>query len=297
MNDVTNTIKTNNIEDLSYFLPGNRNGVLLIHGLTGTPNEMRILAKGLNRAGFSVYAVQLAGHCGSEADLNQTTWQDWYKSVEAGADYLAKQVDNLFVAGLSMGALLALKLAADRPQQIKGVGVFGATFRYDGWSMPFWAKKLFFLLVLLKRLGLFQKVSFIEKPPYGLKDERIRATVSESMLSGDSAAAGLAGNPFPALAEMQLLAKTVRKQLPQVTTPCLIMHAKNDDIANINTNARLVEKSVSGPTTLIALENSYHMITIDSERREVIRAASAFFEGIANQNNSTVSSNDNKEDS
>ncbi|MDF7666542.1 alpha/beta fold hydrolase [Orbaceae bacterium ESL0727] len=286
------------IADLSYFLPGNRNGVLLIHGLTGTPNEMRILAKGLNRVGFSVYAVQLAGHCGNEADLNRTTWQDWYKSVEAGADYLASQVDNLFVAGLSMGSLLALKLAADRPKQVKGVGVFGVTFRYDGWSMPFWAKKLFFLLVWLKKWHLFQKVSFIEKPPYGLKDERIRATVSESMLSGDSAAAGLAGNPFPALAEMQLLAKVVRKQLPDVVAPCLIMHARHDDIADINTNARLVEKNVSGPTTLIALENSYHMITIDSERREVIKAASAFFENIANQNGShtTTLSHDQKED-
>ncbi|MDF7670475.1 alpha/beta fold hydrolase [Orbaceae bacterium ESL0721] len=269
------------IADLSYYLPGNRNGVLLIHGLTGTPNEMRILAKGLQRAGFSVYAVQLAGHCGTEDDLNQTTWQDWYKSVEAGADFLAQKVDNIFVAGLSMGALLALKLAADRPNQIKGVGVLGVTFRYDGWSIPFWAKKLFFTLVWLKKLHLFQKAVFIEQPPYGLKDERIRATVSESMLSGDSAAAGLAGNPLPALAEMQLLAKTVRKDLPKVTVPCLIMHAKDDDIANINTNARLVEKSVSGTTKLIALENSYHLITIDSERREVINAAAEFFGHIA----------------
>ena len=57
------------IQDSSYFLNGNRNGVLLIHGLTGTPNEMRIIAKGLNQAGFTVYAMQLAGHCGDEADL------------------------------------------------------------------------------------------------------------------------------------------------------------------------------------------------------------------------------------
>ena len=57
------------MQDLSYFLPGNKNGVLLIHGLTGTPNEMRILANGLHKAGFTVYAIQLAGHCGTEADL------------------------------------------------------------------------------------------------------------------------------------------------------------------------------------------------------------------------------------
>jgi carboxylesterase len=269
------------IQDLSYFLPGNKNGVLLIHGLTGTPNEMRILANGLNKAGFTVYAIQLAGHCGTEEDLCKTTWQDWYKSVQDGTNYLAQHVDNVFVAGLSMGALLALKLAADRPEQIKGVGVLAPTFCYDGWSMPFWAKKLFFLLVYFKKLGIFQKKVFIEKPPYGLKDERIRAVVSESMLSGDAATAGLAGNPFPALAEMQLLAKTMRKQLPRVTSPCLIMHSGNDDIANIETNAKLVEKSVSGSTKLVVLNDSYHLITIDSQRREVIKECASFFDNIA----------------
>ena len=268
------------IQDSSYFLNGNRNGVLLIHGLTGTPNEMRIIAKGLNQAGFTVYAMQLAGHCGDEADLCRTTWQDWYQSVQQAADFLKQHVDHLFVAGLSMGALLSLKLAADYPQLVKGVGVYGVTFTYDGWSMPFWAKQLFFLLTFLKKLHLFQKTSFIEKPPYGLKDERIRATVAASMFSGDSTAAGLAGNPFPALAEMQWLAKKVRQQLPQVIAPCLIIHSGHDDIANINTNARLVEENVSGPTRFVVLDDSYHLITIDRQRREVINESVQFFQNI-----------------
>ena len=44
---------------------------------TGTPAEMRFVGKGLNRAGFTVYGMQLAGHCGSEADLLRTGWRDW----------------------------------------------------------------------------------------------------------------------------------------------------------------------------------------------------------------------------
>lgn len=265
------------IADSSFYLPGGRNGVLLIHGLTGTPTEMRIIGKGLHKAGFTVYGMQLAGHCGSEEDLCQTRWQDWYESVEQAADFLSEKVDNLFVAGLSMGALLSLKLAADRPEQIKSVGVYGVTFHYDGWSIPFWAKHSFFLLKWLKKLNLFQKRIFIEQPPYGLKDERIRSQVSESMLSGDSAAAGLAGNPLPALAEMQFLVKQVKQQLPQVQAPCLIMHASNDDIANINTNAKLVQQKVTGASKLIPLDESYHLITIDRERRKVINETIEFF--------------------
>lgn len=271
------------IQNVGFTLAGNNVGVLLIHGLTGTPNEMRIIAKGLNRAGFTVSAMQLAGHCGDEADLCKTNWHDWYKSVEAAAEKLAEDVDYVFVAGLSMGALLALKLSIERPDLVKGVGAYGVTFRYDGWSIPFYAKHFFFLLTWFKRLGIYQEKSFCEQPPYGLKDESIRASVSASMLSGDSAASGLAGNPFPALAEMQYLAKDVRQKLSRVKAPCLIMHSNNDDIAYIGTNARLIERNVSGKTKFIALDDCYHMITIDRQRREVIKQSVTFFQDVVRE--------------
>ena len=74
------------IQNVEFRLEGGRRGVLLIHGVTGTPTEMRLLGKGLNRAGYSVYGMQLAGHCGDVDDLLKTGWQDWYASVEAAAE-------------------------------------------------------------------------------------------------------------------------------------------------------------------------------------------------------------------
>ena len=213
------------IQQTDFFFPGGRSGILLIHGLTGTPMEMRLLGKGLNRAGFTVHGMQLAGHCGSTEDLLATGWHDWYASVEQAADSLLGKVDHLFVGGLSMGALLALKLAAERPRQISGVGVYGATFRYDGWSIP-WLARLSFMLPLLKKFGIGRHRSFMEQPPYGIRDERLRAQISSAMLSGDSAAAGLPGNPWYALAELHELATSVRRELPRVVAPCLVAHAR-----------------------------------------------------------------------
>ena len=267
------------IQQTDFFFEGGRSGVLLIHGLTGTPMEMRLLGKGLNRAGFSVHGMQLAGHCGDVDDLLATGWRDWYASVEKAADEMLAKVDHLFVGGLSMGALLALKLAADRPQQIAGVGVYGATFRYDGWSIP-WLARLSFLLPLLKRFGIGRARSFMEQPPYGIRDERLRAQVSTAMLGGDSAAAGLPGNPWYSLAEMHGLAADVRRQLSQVSAPCLVAHASEDDVASLK-NAELVMRGVSAPTELLLLDDSYHMITIDKERRTLIDRSAAFFDSIA----------------
>ncbi|MBB6366241.1 MULTISPECIES: alpha/beta fold hydrolase [unclassified Xanthomonas] len=263
------------IESAEFHFEGGRNGVLLIHGLTGTPSEMRLLGKSLNREGFSVHGVQLAGHCGDEDDLLATSWRDWYASVEAAAARMRPQVDRLFVAGLSMGALLALRLAQERPQWVDGVGVLGATFRYDGWNIPKRAR-LAFLLPWFKRLGIGKRRMFLEEPPYGLRDERIRAQVSSAMLGGDSSAAGLPGNPWHALAEMYLLSRDVRRNLPKVVAPCLVAHAAEDDIADLR-NARLVIANVSGPTELLLLHDSYHMITLDRERRVLGARLAQFF--------------------
>lgn len=266
------------IKPTDFLLEGDRRGVLLIHGLTGTPMEMRLLAKGLNNAGFTVYGMQLAGHCGSVDDLLATGWRDWYASVERAADQLLEKVDHLFVGGLSMGALLALKLAAERPQQVAGVGVYGATFRYDGWSIP-WTAKLSFLLPWMKKLGIGRHRAFLEQPPYGLRDERLRAQVSAAMHSGDSTVAGLLGNPWHSLADLYQLSAKVRRQLPAVTSPCLVAHASEDDVASVR-NAEQVLNGVSAPTELLLLEDSYHMITIDKQRRVLIERSVRFFDGI-----------------
>lgn len=267
------------IKKTDFLLEGDRRGVLLIHGLTGTPLEMRLLARGLNQEGFTVHCMQLAGHCGSAEDLLATGWHDWYASVEDAARELGKRVDHLFVGGLSMGALLALKLAAERPRDVAGVGVYGVTFRYDGWNIP-WVARLSFLLPLLKRLGIGRDRVFEEEYPYGLRDERLRKQVEAAMRSGDSTVAGLLGNPWHSLADLFQLSRNVRQLLPKVTAPCLVAHASEDDVASLG-NAELVLKKVSGPTELLLLEDSYHMITIDRERRRLMEHSARFFGAIA----------------
>lgn len=262
-----------------FFFTGGKEGVLLIHGLTGTPNEMRFVGKGLNREGFTVYGMQLAGHCGDEADLLRTNRHDWYQSVQQAAERLAQQVEHLFVAGLSMGALLALKLAAECPQKIAGLGLFGTTLQYDGWAIPPIAK-LSFLLPLVTQLGFGRKRRFDESYPYGIKDERIRERIVSSMLGGDSGAAGLPGNPWPSLAEFQQLSRKVRRLLGKVSAPCLIVHASEDDIASVR-NAKRVERGVSGPVEMLLLEHSYHMVTVDREREKVVKHSAEFFRRIA----------------
>ena len=266
-----------------FWLPGRgeagRTGVLLVHGMTGTPNEMRMLGKGLNRAGFSVYGMQLAGHCGSMDDLLQSHWQDWAASVRAAAVRLHGEVDRLVVMGLSMGAVLALDLAADPEQRVAGVGALSTMFWHDGWSIPLYTR-LSFLLKPFRLLGIGRRKVFMEQPPYGIKDDALRQRVVAQMQSGDSSAAGLPGNPWYSIIEMRDLSVHVRRRLGRITAPCLAIHASNDDISSV-ANARLIQRKVQGLVEVVLLDDSYHMITIDRERRTVTAKAVAFLQRIA----------------
>lgn len=266
------------IKQADFQLRGGRAGVLLIHGLTGTPAEMRFVGKGLNRAGFTVHGMQLAGHCGSEADLLKTGWRDWTCSVREGAERLRREVDHLFVAGLSMGSVLALNLAIEKPEWVDGLGCYGSTLFYDGWTIPRVAR-LSFMLPVVCGMGLFKQRRFMESFPYGIKDERVRMRIAGAMLDGQSEIAGLPGNPWPSLAEFHKLVWHVRPRLREVRAPALLMHAADDDIASVR-NVRVLERRITGPTETVLLADSYHMITVDRERDKVIARSAEFFERI-----------------
>ena len=128
-------------------------GILLIHGLTGTPTEMRHFGRQLARKGFTVACPQLAGHCDSVATLKASTWQDWYRSVDDAFEALAAECKQVFVAGLSMGALLCLLLAAHKKERLAGMSLLSPTFFYDGWNIPKWRQRLLLPLIIYTQIG------------------------------------------------------------------------------------------------------------------------------------------------
>jgi carboxylesterase len=263
--------------DASFWLDGGRDGVLLVHGLTGTPTEMRFVGKRLANAGYTVYGMQLVGHCGTEADLLATGWRDWYRSVEAAYRRLAQNCDRVFIGGLSMGAVMALHLAANLPRQaLSGLALYSTTLWYDGWNI----NRFHFLLPLVLRLPFGQRYSFWEEAPYGIKDERLRQVVVGRMLGGDSVGGGLPVMRGQSLGELLRLIRRVKRELHAVTTPTLILHASEDDVTSVR-NADFVERNVAGPVRKVLLDDCYHMITVDRQRREVADHTIDFFRATA----------------
>ncbi|MFO7298520.1 MAG: alpha/beta fold hydrolase [Pseudomonadota bacterium] len=259
------------IDDRSLHFSGNRTGVLLIHGLGGTPIEMRFIAVGLARAGYTVSCPQLAGHCGSADDLRATRWQDWYASVLAAHEKLRQHCDVIVAGGLSMGAVMALRLAADRPDSVHGAVLYAPTLRLDGWSIPWYAR----LFRLVQQRWVADLFDFTERDPYGIKDPRVRGLVTAALESGDSSQAGQLSTPGSSMLEMRRLVNSVLCSLKSIRQPVLLMHPREDDIASLRNTFHL-QKHLGGPVQVTVLDDSYHIITLDRQRDLVLERTLRF---------------------
>ena len=261
-----------------YYTRRGEDAVLLVHGLTGTPAEMRSLAKKLQQQGFSVMCPRLAGHCGSISELKKSRWQDWYRTVEQSFEALKAEHRQVYVAGLSMGALLALRLAAHKGDRVAGLGMLSSTFFYDGWNMPKYKRRLLLPLVIYSPLKLF--MSWTETSPYGIKCERTRAQVQTVLENRDANASeqfGIFRTPAVTIHESMRLIQAARLALPQTHTPTMIVHALEDDMASIK-NAQYVEKHIaSQDIETFYVADTYHVLTLDRHKHQVAERLCNFF--------------------
>lgn len=254
--------------------PGGKTGVLLVHGLCGSPTEMRFIANGLTRAGYVVRCPALAGHCGSLEDLTATRWQDWYQSAEAALLELSEQCEQVVVGGLSTGAVLGLMLAAQHPDKVAGLALYSPTLWLNGRGVP-WYANLFRLVSSRWLANLFR---FPVPADFGIKDERLR-TFIKSTLAVPGAPASPFATPGVAVLERQRLVNAILPKIAAIRAPVLMLHPRDDDYAALS-NAAYLQQALPGPVDLVVLEDSYHLVTVDRQRDVVLERTLGLLERI-----------------
>lgn len=262
-------------QDASFKIKGGKVGILLLHRLCGTPTEMRFVANGLAKAGYTVSCPQLAGHCGSDSKLKSSTWTDWYRSAEAALDDLRQECDVVIAGGLSTGAVLALMLAAKNPAKVQATSLLAPTLWLNGWMIP-WYARLFGAVRLRRLAGLFH---FPHHAPYGIKDPKIRDFISKLRASRGSAEAGHPVTPGEAIFEHRQLSKAAQSMASYVRQPSLIVHPLEDDYAGMS-NAIWLRDTLAGDVDMVVLDDCYHLVTVDRQRHLVVEAIDRFAQAL-----------------
>jgi carboxylesterase len=238
-----------------FMIKGGPVGCLLIHGYTGTPFEMRLLARSLTEDGYTILAPRLFGHATSPEDLLRARYWDWIADVEDALDILKGITDHQVVLGLSMGGILAM-IAAAR-YQVDGVVSFSTPS-----NLP--------QDLRVKFLPWFYWL--MPRQPKGKPDWH----------NPDAAKNHIDYPYFPtrSILELHVLVKTMRAELPAIQVPVLFAQSHGDHTIPAESMDYLFEHVSSPDKTRLWVEKSGHVIIREPEREGVFAAAKEFIKKV-----------------
>ncbi len=251
---------------------------LLLHGLCSTPDELLPVQGALQRAGHTVRALRVPGYSYAGAGAPATTFTRWLRTVADAVREQRAEGRRVLLAGLSAGAALALGTALQRGAAPDALVLMSTTLQYDGWGVPPWQALL--PLALYTPLGRFWQ--YRERPPYGVKNPRVREWVRRELSTRSISSAGAAVIGVPHLREHDRLRRLVLRRMGSVDCPpVLALHAVDDEVASPRNLALLRARLRTPAFRAVLLRDSHHMITIDNDRQQVAREIVAFADGLA----------------
>jgi carboxylesterase len=221
----------------SFASDGGPVGVLVCHGFTGSPRTVRPWAEHLAAAGLTVRAPRLPGHGTSWQDLAKTGWRDWYGEVESAFAELRAKCERVFVTGLSMGACLALRLAAERGGDVGGVVIVNPSLAPD--------TKLFWLAPVLKHV--------VPSLP----------GIAGDIKKKDADEGGYKRIPVRAAATLPELWRTTGALLPDVKQPLLVFRSTVDHV--VGPASMKVLTAALPAAEVRPLTDSFHVATLDND--------------------------------
>ncbi len=223
--------------------------VLCVHGLTGTPYEVRPPAEALAEAGFFCEGPVLPGHGTRHQDLASTPRDAWVGAVVAAHDSLADRHERVYVLGLSLGGLLALSLAQRRA--VSAAVVLAAPIDLG----PLIRNAVPWLWPLVRSLpktpAIFDDAARERHPGY----DRM---------------------PMRAVNELIRLAREVERDLREVRAPVQLIFSRRDPTVPVHNAERILSALPPGDRELHWLENSAHVLPVDRERDLVARRVVEF---------------------
>lgn len=230
-----------------------RNGALVVHGFTGTPQSMRPLAEAFVAAGFTTEMPLLPGHGTHLDDMLTTGWADWSAAVETAYTELAAHCDHVVVAGLSMGGTLSIWLATRHPE-IAG-------------------------LVLVNPAAMPQpEIAEILAPMLEAGETTFDAIGNDIAKQGVTELA-YDRTPLAQLASLGEAIDALQPDLAGIELPILLLTSPQDHVVPPASSDHLAA-TVSGPVERVTLQDSFHVATLDNDQGLINTSAVAFAERV-----------------
>jgi len=233
-----------------YWEQDNDTACLLIHGFTGSPSDLRMMGGYLKEKGYGISGLLLPGHGTIPEDMLKTTWFDWYRAVEEEYLKLKEKYKNVIPVGFSMGGLLSLHLASCH--SVAGFITLSAPI--------FLGNRRAYLAPLLKLFNSYHDTYPVDEWEKEIEEGKFYYNRI----------------PLNSLNSLLGLIRKVKRELPGITPPVLIMQSWLDGTVNPKSAQYIYDRLGSRDKRLVWLEKSGHVITLGPEREKVFAMAEEF---------------------
>jgi carboxylesterase len=224
-------------------------GVLLLHGFGGSPASLRAVAEWFEGRGASVRLPRLPGHGTSFDDLAATRWPQWAAEADAALSELTARCERVGVLGHSMGASLALHLAATRGDDVSALALANPYLR---------DRRL--LLVPIGR--------------WVLRSTTAHGTDSKN---GATDPGRYDRRPVSAIVTLRDFLRVVDSELPRVRAPIAIFTSTVDHEIPRGSAERILARVSSERTERVTCPNSFHALPLDNDAPMLCERSLAFF--------------------
>jgi carboxylesterase len=231
-------------------------GVLVLHGFTGNPSSMRGIAEAMVALGHHVEMPRLPGHGTTVEEMVTTGWADWTGEVRAAHGRLAERVDQIVVAGLSMGGSLTL---------------------WSGFELPNVAG-----LVCVNPATTPQASEVLDMLQEMVDDgTEIAPAIGGDIADPDVEESSYDGAPLrPLLSFMREGLMPITDRYGELTMPLLLITSRQDHVVE-PANSEHLAATYGGDVEHVWLERSYHVATQDYDRADIERMTGEFVARVA----------------
>jgi carboxylesterase len=217
--------------------------VVMLHGFTSSPGEMRVLAEHIHRHGYDVHAPLLPGHGTHERELNRIDHAQWTTAVQEVVQHHA-HTRLVVVVGQSLGGALALHEAS------RGV-VAGVVALAPALQMP--------------RMSALARWIAPVVPTFPKFERRLHGFVDST---GVDALWSYESTPLRAVQQIRMLAAHTTRKLPSITCPVLLCSAGRDNLLGAHA-CDLALRHLRSDVMHRHFARSGHVLPLDAQRQEV----------------------------
>ena len=242
-----------------FFYEGSKIGIIMIHGGGGgTCADLKPLAEDLHeKGGYTISVPLLPGYGTTPEDLMNTSIQEWYDHLNKEVQALQKKCEKIYMGGHSMGGVLTLILASN--YSFDGIFTISAPYGLKG---------------ILPKLIPLAKVFRVRY--HGVEFEKLKEETGGKWIGYEKIPVNI-GN------KMLTMLKKMKKLLPAITCPALLMQGRFDSVIAKSSMESISNGMKSQKKKIVWLEQDHPILMCPDHDRIVSEILAFVTEGAFNE--------------